>query len=140
MCEVMASNVKDAFLLALETGLRISEICNIQEEDIFPRHVHIREPKNGHARDVPLSKVARDLVRVFDITPGSLSTLFRNARIKSGIEGVTFHDTRHTALTKLSKIYTNPMELAKISGHRDLKTLLNVYYNPTIDDLADKLD
>jgi len=32
------------------------------------------------------------------------------------------------------------MELAKISGHKDLKTLLAVYYAPTATDLAALLD
>ena len=30
------------------------------------------------------------------------------------------------------------MELAKIAGIRDLRILQNVYYNPNINDLADK--
>ena len=33
-----------------------------------------------------------------------------------------------------------PMQLAKISGHKDLRILLNVYYNPDIGELADLLD
>ncbi len=49
------------------------------------------------------------------------------------------HDTRREALTRLSKIF-NVMELAKISGHRDLRVLQNVYYAPSADDLAEKLD
>jgi hypothetical protein len=32
------------------------------------------------------------------------------------------------------------MELAKVSGHRDLRILLNTYYRVTVDELADKLD
>ena len=34
-----------------------------------------------------------------------------------------------------------PVEtLAKISGHRDLRILLNVYYNPDMADIAKMLD
>jgi len=33
----------------------------------------------------------------------------------------------------------NPMDLAKISGHKDLSLLLNTYYAPSIEDLASKL-
>jgi hypothetical protein len=32
------------------------------------------------------------------------------------------------------------MELARVSGHRDLRVLQNVYYAPSVKDLADKLD
>ena len=63
---------------------------------------------------------------VFNITSGSL-------------ENLHFHDARREALTRLAKIYS-PMELAKISGHRDLRILLNTYYAPTVEDLADKLE
>lgn len=34
----------------------------------------------------------------------------------------------------------NPMTLAKISGHKDVKILLNTYYNPQGEDLAGLLD
>ena len=33
-----------------------------------------------------------------------------------------------------------PMTLAKISGHKDVKILLNTYYNPQGEDLAGLLD
>ncbi|HAS02540.1 MAG TPA: integrase, partial [Pasteurella multocida] len=32
------------------------------------------------------------------------------------------------------------MELAKVSGHRDLSILQNTYYAPDISELANKLD
>jgi len=32
------------------------------------------------------------------------------------------------------------MELARISGHKDLTILQDVYFHPSIDDLADKMD
>jgi hypothetical protein len=31
------------------------------------------------------------------------------------------------------------MELAKVSGHKDLRILLNTYYRVTAEELADKL-
>ncbi|HHF6884897.1 tyrosine-type recombinase/integrase [Haemophilus influenzae] len=38
-----------------------------------------------------------------------------------------FHDTRCEALTRLSK-KVDVMTLAKISGHKDISILQNVYY------------
>ena len=50
-----------------------------------------------------------------------------------------FHDSRREALTRMAKKV--PVEtLAKISGHRDLRILLNVYYNPDMAEVADLLD
>ena len=98
---------------------------------------------------VPLSSKAVAILRqmetvrensfVFNITSGSLDALFRKLKRRSLLENLHFHDARREALTRLAKIYS-PMELAKISGHRDLRILLNTYYAPTVEDLADKLE
>lgn len=69
---------------------------------------------------------------------GTLSTLFRNGRDGAHIENLRFHAARREALTRLSRVF-NVMDLAKISGHRDLKILQHVYYSPTAADLADRL-
>ena len=51
------------------------------------------------------------------------------------IEGLTFHDTRATALTHLAKKV--PVEvLAKISRHKDISLLVNVYYRPKASDIS----
>lgn len=44
---------------------------------------------------------------------------------------------RAVALTKLSK-KLNVLELAKMIGHRDTKSLM-IYYRETADEIADKL-
>lgn len=47
--------------------------------------------------------------------------------------------THGEALTRLSKVF-GVMEFARISGHRDLRVLQNVYFAPSVKDLSDKLD
>ena len=76
---------------------------------------------------------------VFDVSTASLDALFRKAKMRANIEDLHFHDTRREALTRLSKIF-DVMELARISGHRDLRILQNVYYAPSVRDLSAKLD
>jgi integrase len=76
---------------------------------------------------------------VFDVSTASLDALFRKAKARALIEDLHFHDTRREALTRMSKIF-DVMELARISGHRDLRVLQNVYYAPSVKDLAAKLD
>ena len=134
-----------AFLLAIETAMRLGEICQIRAEHIHldQRYVHLPETKNGSSRDVPLSKKAVELLELlpggFTVGMESASVLFRKACKRAEIEGLHFHDSRREALTRLSK-KVGVMELAKISGHKDLKTLLAVYYAPTATDLAALLD
>lgn len=52
------------FLFALETGMRIGEICNLDWNDIFirDRYLRIRESKNDDSRNVPLSTRAVELL------------------------------------------------------------------------------
>ena len=49
--------------------------------------------------------------------------------------GLHFHDSRACALTRLSA-KLSPLQLAKVSGHKDLKMILNVYYRETAEDIA----
>ena len=147
--ETVSQRVALAMLFALETAMRAGEICNLTWDCVYRdrRVAHLPITKNGSSRDVPLSKKALAILdrlpktggSVFNIRVTSLDTLFRKARNKVGAVDFHFHDTRHKALTRMAdKI--EPMQLAKISGHKDLRTLMNVYYNPDIGALADLLD
>lgn len=134
-----------AFLFAIETAMRAGEICGLRPADIVGRVATLPMTKNGKARQVPLSSRALELIAclpesettLFQLSGDSLSTQFRSARIRAGIENLTFHDSRHEAITRLADIF-NPLELARIVGHSDLKTLM-VYYNKSAAQLADKL-
>ena len=46
--------------------------------------------------------------------------------------------TRATALTLLAR-RVDVMTLARISGHKDLKTLLRVYYRETAEQISERL-
>jgi integrase len=139
-----------AFLFALETAMRAGEICSLTWEHGYVRHVHLPMTKNGSSRDVPLSEKAVEILEklrrgadnhesCFGITSASLDALFRRAKEKAGVTGFTFHDSRRTALTRLAKVFPNVLDLARISGHRDIRLLSAVYYAPSIEDLAEKL-
>jgi len=147
--ETRTARVGAAWLFAIETAMRAGEICALTWDHVFARHVHLPITKNGYPRDVPLSKRALEIIAqlrpvtgdggpVFDLTPAVLDALFRKTKARAMIEDLHFHDSRREALTRLSTIY-GVMELARISGHRDLRILQNVYYRPSIDDLADRM-
>lgn len=132
-----------AFLFALETAMRVSEICGIKKEHIVGKTVFLPETKNGTSRYVPLSTEAlRLLERLdgdgFELKPGSLSTTFKNAVKKAGLVNLTFHDARHQAITTLAK-KLDVLDLARMVGHRDIRQLMT-YYNKTAEELAQQLD
>lgn len=54
------------------------------------------------------------------------------------IEGLTFHDARATALTHLAR-KVDALTLAKISRHKDLSLLSNVYYRETASQIAARI-
>lgn len=161
------------FLLALETGMRISEICNLDWNNVYlkERYLKIAESKNDDSRYVPLSSRAIELLErvqpyskniAYDVekrdqygrkisyrakpvfynnsngkAPGNASKLFSKYVDKAGIQDLTFHDTRHEACTRLAR-KIDVLDLAKMIGHRDLKSLM-IYYNPTATEIADRL-
>jgi len=92
---------------------------------------------------VPLSKEAKRLVGLImdsELTVKSdvASTLFGRAVLKAEIEDLTFHDSRHEAVTRLAQ-KLDVLDLARMVGHRDLKSLM-IYYNSTPEELANRLD
>jgi integrase len=138
-----------AYLFAIESGMRAGEIAGLRKEHVHDRHVYVASSKNGLSRDVPLSSEAQRIIKqimsvtkkkshVFGVKASSIDAVFRKLKKQADVAELHFHDTRREALTRLSKKLT-VMELAKVSGHRDLRILQNVYYSPTVDDLADKL-
>lgn len=94
------------------------------------------DTKNGTAREVPLSEKAVECFPV-GLSAGSISALFAQLCEQAGIEGLTFHDLRATAATRLAK-KLNPMQIAKMLGHKNLKMLM-VYYRENAQDIAKML-
>lgn len=131
-----------AFLFAIETAMRAGEICGIRPEHITGRTVILPMTKNGKPRTVPLSSKALELLSFlpagyFELESRTLDTLFRRGRDAAKVEGLTFHDARHEAITRMASIF-NPLELARVVGHSNLNQLLS-YYNKSAADLADML-
>lgn len=139
-----------AFLIALETAMRQGEILGMTAKWVNLRERFVRLPmtKNGSSRNVPLSKRAGELLgplyhgkgaddRLFKLESASADTMFRRVRDELGIDGLTFHDTRHEAITRLAR-KVDVLDLARITGHKDLKSLM-IYYNATASELAQRL-
>lgn len=142
--ESKSDAVAVAMLFAIETGMRAGEICSLKHGEVRGDVAHLPRTKNGTKRDVPLSPRAIQLLKqlpkaetYFGITAASLDALFRKAKTRAGIEDLTFHDTRHEAITRLAR-KLNVLELARMVGHRDLK-MLQIYYNETAAEIAKKL-
>ncbi len=134
---------------ALETAMRRGELMSLLWTNInFEKSVaFLPLTKNGNSRYVPLSTKAikilktlpRDIEgRVFPLNKSSVSVFFLRAARRAKVNDIHFHDLRHMALTNLSVKFTNILELASISGHRELK-MLQRYVHIKAEDLVKKL-
>lgn len=137
------------FLTALATGMRSSELCELTWNRVFSTHIMLPDTKNGEARAVPLSRTGVRLIErmrgfddklVYALNAKSRDTMFRKARDKIGLSGFTFHDSRHTAATRIGRLpKIDVLTLCKIFGWKDTKQALT-YFNPTAQDMAKLLD
>lgn len=128
--------------------------------------MHLPHPKNGHARDVPLTPFAKEVLRqhlagrplrgaIFAMKAGSITQAFIRARLRARrryealchkhgrrhdpayFRDLRFHDTRHEGTSQLATVLAMH-ELAKANGNRDMRMLLR-YFHPDPAQLARKL-
>jgi len=75
---------------------------------------------------------------VFPVGPAHpFRVRFGRMAARAGLEDFTFHDLRHEATSRLAKLYPNPMDLRRVTGHADLKSL-DRYYQPDLTELAER--
>jgi integrase len=146
--DTQTARVCTAFLFAIETGMRIGEICNLKAADVHLDDGWLQVTGNavgarktrGSKRDVALSAEAKRLLQSvecdFKFTSSQVvDALWRTKIIaKTGIENLHFHDSRAEAVTRLSK-KLDILALARMIGHTDLRSL-QVYYRPSASDIA----
>jgi integrase len=130
--------------------MRQGELVNLRWEhiDLTRRITYLPDTKNGEARTVPLStaaiKVLHSLPRsmtgqVFPgLTTEAVKRAFARAVRRAGIEDLRFHDLRHESTSRLFERGLNIMEVASITGHKDLR-MLRRYTHLKAEDLARKL-
>ena len=141
--------VKPAVILAIESAMRRGELLSMRWQDVnfAERFVHLEDTKNGESRNVPLSSRAIATLkalphsiegRVLPTTPEGLKNAFERARKRANLEHFNFHDLRHEDISRLFERGWNVMEVAAVSGHKDLQSLKR-YTNLKASDLAKKM-
>lgn len=142
----VSQSVGTCFLLALRTGMRAGELTGLTWDRVYADHVFLPVTKTKK-RNVPLSAKARRVLdrmkdydhgSVFGLTQQTLDANFRKYRKLAGIEGMTFHDSRHYAATQMAK-RVDVLTLCKVFGWTNPKMAM-LYYNPTASDIARMLD
>lgn len=151
------------FQIALETGMRSSEIVNLTplDIDLKKRIVYLRDTKNGNARTVPLNKTVTEVFSealanklrpentelIFFGEPGrdkkrrpyEFNKVWMDIKQSLGITDLRFHDLRHEAVSRLVEAGLSDQEVSAISGHKSMQ-MLKRYTHLRAEDLVKRLD
>ncbi len=147
--------------LLLHTGLRVSELCALNVDDVTIRersgHVVVRSGKGNKYREVPLNLTARRAlsewleIRGSDsgplfpgrggkhITARNIEYMISRYAYGARLENVTPHVLRHTFCKSLVDAGESLDRVAVLAGHADLNTTAK-YTRPTRKDLQNSVD
>jgi integrase len=133
-----------ALTLALWTGQRQGDLLRLAWSAYDGARIRLTQGKTGVRVIVPAGAPLRQALdatrRQSPIvlvntdgkpwTPDGFRASWGKACKKAGIVGVTFHDIRGTAVTRLALAGATEAEIATITGHslRDVKTILDFHY------------
>ncbi len=131
----------DIIIVALHTGMRQGEILNLKWKDIdmFRRTITIMQMKTKEPKTIPMNDTLTDLIMrkskvinmsgyVFITSKGTrilntnLQREFWKALKAAEITNFRFHDLRHTFATRLIQNGVDLYAVAKLLGHKDVKT------------------
>jgi integrase len=144
---VATQPLRDVATILVEMGLRPGEVFGIRREDIHlgavPSFLHVTGGKTENAvRDVPITQRAREVLKqriasakgeyLFPLRIGNghdwslpmreLQPAHEKAVEDSNVAWFGLYDLRHTCATRAAEAGTDPLSLAKLLGHSDLKT------------------
>ena len=134
-------------LLALWTGQRQGDLLRLPWTAYDGMHIRLKQSKTQRRVIVP---VGEPLKRALDAakgarapavtilvtsegkpwTPDGFRSSWRKACAKAGVVGVTFHDLRGTAVTRLALCGCTEPEIATFTGHTlsDVRSILESHY------------
>jgi integrase len=140
---VASEPLQRAMVLALATGQRQGDLLVLPWSAYDGTWIRLRQNKTGARVNIP---VTRRLRAVLENNPRIATTIltdrrglswrektfqnnWRDAARRAGIVGLTFHDLRGTAVTRLAEAECTNAEIASITGHsmRDVARILDRY-------------
>jgi integrase len=146
-------HLRAILICALNTGMRKGEIISLKwsnvdlENNIITlEHINTKSKK---ARRIPVNSKLRKTLLEQKLKSGSSGYVFLSSsgspykrqdslkqafggacrRAGAGIEGLRFHDLRHTAATRMVESGAKIVAISRILGHADLKTTMR-YAHP----------
>jgi len=146
LIECAAPAIRPVLIVALNTGMRRTEILSLKWHDVdFAKSfILIEDSKSGRSRKVPMNefvyRTLKKLPRTSDehvfFNPEThdhikdIKTSFRAACQRAEIRGVRLHDLRHTAASKMIEAGADLVTVSKILGHASIQMTMR-YAHPT---------
>lgn len=156
-------HVSAALTLALWTGQRQGDLLRLRWRDYRDGVIRLKQSKTGMRVEIPVAPALQDVLerirpaglsshpdgdgdqtilrteRGTPWTEGGFRASWRKACIRAGIAGLSFHDLRGTAVTRLAQAGCSVPEIATITGHslKDVGSIIDRYYLSRDRTLAD---
>lgn len=134
--------LEQVVMIALETAMRRSELCNLKWANIdLDNHLlRVEDTKNGESRHIPLTPTAAYVFRniskegelVFQTNGNAIRQSWERFKKRYGFEYLRFHDLRHEAISRLFELGLSVPEVATISGHRTVSQLFKYAHTDTL--------
>jgi integrase len=145
LIEASSADLKPVLIIALNTGMRRGEILSLRWDDVDLRKgfIFIKDSKSGQSRNIPINERVFETLKslpqnsdfVF-FNPGTnghiqdVKTAFKGACRRAGIQGLRFHDLRHTAASWMVEAGVDLVTVSKILGHSSIQMTMR-YAHPT---------
>lgn len=132
----------DIIIIDLHTGMRRTEILTLHtgQIDFIRGSIEVIETKNGKPRSVPMHSALRPILQRLVEKAGPKGFLFENPRtgkpirdvktawrlalLDANIEGLRFHDLRHTFGTRAVDGGAPLSAVKEVMGHMDIRTTM----------------
>lgn len=122
-----------AIRIAFYSGMRLSEILRAQ---VRAGTWVLMDTKNGSPRIVPIHSRVAVCARHFKPCPKiTIQRAWEGARDRAGLQGMHFHDWRHSAASALVNAGVDLYTVGRILGHKDSRSTAR-YSHLAVDTLA----
>lgn len=141
---VASPDLRAAVTFALWTGQRKGDMLVAPWSDYDGKTIKVKQSKTGARVKIPAGKELKEMLdgmtkrstliltnsRHKAWTSDGFDSSWQKTIKKAVIEGLTFHDLRGTAVTRLALAGCNNSQIASITGHslRDVDAILDAHY------------
>jgi len=131
--------------LAIQTGLRLSEITRVTRKHLRENTLLVPKRKNGDTDvEIPLSNRAIELLQTMELPirlkSRGIQIKWHRLMKKYEIKDLHFHDLRHEALSRYLEKGVSIPDVQVLSGHKDVRVLMRVYANLRAKNISEKLN